>query len=544
MAEPQKPSVELPDVSKPESAVAASTTAAPSSDPTPEITPAPPVETTKPDADAEASAIGAAAKEDKDTSSAHAGEGYLGHKAQGASFPKNLIPSKEFFFFGIESFEPKALQNYLKSAKSSETAHHNIAWASNTGKGLLFVGDKKNPTGIINLADASEPEIDGPNKFHLTSKGNKHSFKAASVAERDGWVSQLKHQISEAKKLAAIVTESETYKQALASLKPAPIVPKEDKAVNEPAKDEEPAKTEEAPKEGEAAKEEPKEDPKAEEPKRRSASRKRTSFFAFVKKEEKKEEHKPEEAAPEAAETSAAAENTPDVETTAAVPAATPTAAPASEDKPAEEAAPAESPKEKHIPAKRNSFFGGVFSKKEKKATDVAKSVEQTPEVPNESDAPVSDATAPVIPPVESTTPLAVDVSNPVTVPTENVDAAATGEAKKDVKEKRKSSLPFAFGKREKSPVPADGEDKSGKSAFSKLRATIKGKTAPKTDDKVAEEVAKDEAVATESAKEAPAPEGAAKEAEAAPAAEATEPESENKPENVGSPAPVVTAAA
>ncbi|PHH59483.1 hypothetical protein CDD81_3150 [Ophiocordyceps australis] len=535
MAEPQKPSVELPDVSKPESAVAAtSTTAAPSSDPTPEITPAPPVETTKPDADAaEASAIGAAAKEDKETS-AHAGEGYLGHKAQGASFPKNLIPSKEFFFFGIENFEPKALQNYLKSAKSSETAHHNIAWASNTGKGLLFVGDKKNPTGIINLADASEPEIDGPNKFHLTSKGNKHSFKAASTAERDGWVSQLKHQISEAKKLASIVTESETYKQALSSLKPAPIVAKEDKAVNEPAKDEEPAKAEEAPKEGEAAKEEPKEDSKTEEPKRRSASRKRASFFGFGKKEEKKEEHKSEEAAPEAADTPAVTENTPDVEAAAA--------APASDDKPAEEAVPAESPKEKPTPAKRNSFFGGVFSKKEKKPSDVAKSAEQTAEVPDESEAPVSDATAPVIPPVESTTPLAVDVSNPVTVPTEHVDAAPTSEAKKDVKEKRKSSLPFAFGKREKSPVPADGEDKSGKSAFSKLRATIKGKTAAKTDDKAAEEVVKDEAVAGESAKEVPAAEEAAK--EAAPATEATEPESENKPENVNSPAPVVTAAA
>ncbi|KAM6508109.1 hypothetical protein FALCPG4_017997 [Fusarium falciforme] len=181
-------------------------------------------------------------------------EGHLSHKGQGLSFPKNLIASKEFFFFGSDATEPKALDHYLKTEKSAETAHSNIAWASHTGQGLLFVGDKKNPSSIISLADATEPETDGSYKFHFTSKGNKHSFKATSTAERDNWVAQLKLKIAEAKKLAATVTESETYKKTLEGFKHPPSK-KEEEAPEAPkgeAKTEEPAAAaEETPKEEE-----------------------------------------------------------------------------------------------------------------------------------------------------------------------------------------------------------------------------------------------------------------------------------------------------
>ncbi|KAJ9419770.1 hypothetical protein FOXG_06975 [Fusarium oxysporum f. sp. lycopersici 4287] len=166
-------------------------------------------------------------------------EGHLGHKAHDVSFPRSLIASKEFFFFGTDAFEPKALTQYLKTEKSAETAHSNIAWASHTGQGLLFFGDKMNPSGIISLADATEPEIDASHKFHFTSKGNKHSFRAANTAERDNWVAQLKLKIAEAKELATTVTESEAYKKTIESFKPPP--PKEEAKAEEA--------TEETPKE-------------------------------------------------------------------------------------------------------------------------------------------------------------------------------------------------------------------------------------------------------------------------------------------------------
>jgi len=168
---------------------------------------------------------------------------------------------------------------------------------------------------------------------------------------------------------------------------------------------------------------------------------------------------------------------------------------------------------------------------------------------------------APIIPPVEASTPLAVEVNNPGTVPVETIDATAATtaptveEPKKDVKEKRKSSLPFAFGKRDKSPTPAsDGESpKAAKSSpFSKFRATIKGNKSssavPKTEDKT-DEVAKEEtAVESKPEETVAAPAVETSEATPAPVAvteetpKASEPE--NKPENVSTTTPAVTAAA
>ncbi|KAG5994330.1 hypothetical protein E4U43_003260 [Claviceps pusilla] len=445
-------------------------------------------------------------------------EGHLGHKAQGASFPKNLIPTKEFFFFGTDPVEPKALSAYLRGEKNTEHAHHNISWASHTGKGLLFVGDKTAPSNVINLADTTEPETDGANKFHFTHKGAKHSFKAATVAERDSWVAQLKTKIAEAKEISPSVTESEAYKNALESLKPAA---KEEAPVEEAKTDEAP-KTEEAAAatEGDAAA--ATEDKPAEEPKRRSISRKRVSLFGFGRKESSKTEETPAAAevdavvpAAEPAAEAIKAEETPAAEGEAA----------ATEEKAAEEEK-VETPKP--VTTKRNSFFGNVFAKKEKKVVDA----KPTEEAANEGET-VTDAAAPVIPPVEETTPINAEEVNAAA---DNTEAAAETATKKDVKEKRKSSLPFAFGRREKSPSPADGEEKRQiQSPFSKLRATIKSKTSPKAEEKPVEEAVKEE----ESA--APAAETAA------PATEepaAVETEAEDKAENVTAATPAVTAAA
>jgi hypothetical protein len=43
----------------------------------------------------------------------------------------------------------------LKSEKATDVAHHVVAWASETGKGLLFYGKETgNPTGVIQLVSA------------------------------------------------------------------------------------------------------------------------------------------------------------------------------------------------------------------------------------------------------------------------------------------------------------------------------------------------------------------------------------------------------
>jgi hypothetical protein len=155
-----------------------------------------------------------------------------------------------------------------------------------------------------------------------------------------------------------------------------------------------------------------------------------------------------------------------------------------------EPAAPVEA---KPAPAsKRNSIFGTLKSQfshtKEKKPEEAA------PAVPAKDAEPVSE-TAPVIPAVESTEPLAASVVSPATAPVETTEApVANGETKAEAPvvktDKRKSSLPW-LNKKDKPSSDEEGE--KPKSPFAKLRATVKGKTSPKTEkatDKPAEEEA------------------------------------------------------
>lgn len=62
--------------------------------------------------------------------------------------PRNFIYSKKFFWFGSEPVDVKKFPALLKD-------HHLAAWASETGKGLLFVSDKgtdkTSPTSAIPL---------------------------------------------------------------------------------------------------------------------------------------------------------------------------------------------------------------------------------------------------------------------------------------------------------------------------------------------------------------------------------------------------------
>lgn len=82
--------------------------------------------------------------------SAH--EGHLGYKAPG--LVKSFRFSKKFFWLSDEAVQPQHLGGYLRAEKP-ELAHHNAAYAAQTGKGLLFftkrIEDKTQPAGILNL---------------------------------------------------------------------------------------------------------------------------------------------------------------------------------------------------------------------------------------------------------------------------------------------------------------------------------------------------------------------------------------------------------
>ncbi|KAI0015478.1 Pleckstrin homology domain-containing protein [Xylariomycetidae sp. FL0641] len=567
MAEEQKP-------------VAVPETAAPAAEPVAETTPAETAAAEAPATDAAAPAATETPTETKadETKAEEATEeakkdepkeetkpieaGTLEHKGAPANFPKNLMYSKNYFWFGTDAMEKEKFSTYLKNEKAADVAHHVVSWATETGKGLLFYGkesDKSTPTGVIQLAETSEPTADGANKFQFTSKGHKHSFKAANAAERDNWVEQIKLKITEAKELAATVTESETYKKTLESFKPAAAPKAEEKKeekTDEAAKEETPAEAAEEPKEEDKKDEKADEakEEKKEEPKSRSASRKRASVFggflgkkAEAKKEtpteEKTEDKLTEGVVAEPLAEGAEADKPAEAET------------PAAEDKPAEEAKKEETPA-KPVPTKRASLFGGLsFGKKKAEGETSAPATPAKETPPAAAEAPVAE-NAPVIPAVETTEPLSAEVASPATVPTETSEVApATNGEKKDMKaDKRKSSLPFNFGKKDKAAASSDEEGEKVKSPplFSKLRQTMnrKGK-GEKPADKAEEAKAEDKPAETEAAAE-PAKEEEenkeeakeeAKADEAAPAAAPVEEENAADKPAAATPAPVVAAA-
>jgi len=367
-------------------------------------------------------------------------EGTLGYKGPGLL--KSFIFQKKFFWFGTEPTESKALSSYLRGEKQQELANKNVAWAASTGKGLLFfskkASEKATPHGVFNLSEVTDITEDGTVAFAFTSGGHKHTFEASTLAERDNWVSVLKAKSAEATELAPTVVESEEYQKAHADLLPkAPVVAAAAVAPKEETKAEKVEDKKEAKEEKKEEKKEIKEE-KKEARKSRSASRKRASIFGGFnlggKKEEKTEAPKEDAAvaAPTEEATAAPVEPAAAAETTEAAPVVA-------------EAAPVEKP----VPTKRNSIFGNLKfgQNKEKKAEAEA------PAVPAKDAEPVSE-TAPVIPAVEASEPLATSVASPATVPAETVEAPVTnGEAKVEApvvkSDKRKSSLPF-FTKKEK----------------------------------------------------------------------------------------------
>lgn len=82
----------------------------------------------------------------------HAHEGHLGYKAPG--LVRSFRFSKKFFWLSDEAVQPQHLGGYLRAEKP-ELAHHNAAYAAQTGEGLLFLAkrieDKTQPAGILNL---------------------------------------------------------------------------------------------------------------------------------------------------------------------------------------------------------------------------------------------------------------------------------------------------------------------------------------------------------------------------------------------------------
>ncbi|KAI7249168.1 hypothetical protein KC335_g17917, partial [Hortaea werneckii] len=116
-------------------------------------------------------------------------EGQLAYKGPGLL--KSLVPSKKEFWLSDEKVTPQKMDLYMRGEKP-EVSNPVVAWASESGKGLLFFNkkgetDRSRPQSVLPLYDASELKKASPHEITFDISGHKHTLKASSDAERDGW---------------------------------------------------------------------------------------------------------------------------------------------------------------------------------------------------------------------------------------------------------------------------------------------------------------------------------------------------------------------
>lgn len=460
-------------------------------------------------------------------------EGQLGYKAPGLL--KQFIFSQKEFWLSDSAVTPQNLGLYLRGEKS-EVSHPVTAWASQTGKGLLFFNkkgesDRTQPAGVIPLYEATDLKKASPHEFTFEISGHKHSFKASNDAERDGWYQSIEKSIELGKASKESVRDSETYKSEIEKLNAPNVI-----GAAGAAKPSLPKKSTEVdsaePKRVGSSDGEDEELKKKNNTKSRSTSRgmlnrlKGKKEEHDVKKEEKKDEKeavkeekavekdlsKTDETTPVvAAAPVAATTETPAAESSAvAEPVAATTVAP-TEEKPIEAlpvaADTTATPEEKAAkPSKRGSIFGRIPSAwgslKSPSKEKGEKEAELKPEVPAK-DAAVSES-APQLPETATTEPIETPVVAPATEATKPEITEPATEATKPTeatpsKEKKNflSGLPF-LNKRDRSVSPSAATKEQPKTETA--APVVPAKDVPAKDEVVAAEPVKAEEPATEAA--------------------------------------------
>lgn len=128
---------------------------------------------------------------------------------------RSLIASKKEFWLNDAAVAPQNLDLYLRGEKP-EIAHSIVAWASQTGKGLLFFNkkndtDRTHPHDILPLYEAAELKKESPHSFAFKIGTQTHTFKATSDAERDGWYQSIEKSIELGKASKEEIVASEGY---------------------------------------------------------------------------------------------------------------------------------------------------------------------------------------------------------------------------------------------------------------------------------------------------------------------------------------------
>lgn len=215
-------------------------------------------------------------------------EGLLEFKPHGLL---HFTTTRRFFYLQDEPVEVDNLQTYLKKEKKEkpEAAHSTAAYASQTGKGLLFFAkteaQKAHPIGIIKLADVVDVTSSGTNKFALKLTNDVWNFESKTHAERNSWVHTIKAKVTEAKESVEAITSSDGYKATLEKFSKKSVAVKAEASKEKEKEKDEEKKEEKKEEEEKEEKEEGKKDEEKEEKKEKEKKDKKKE-----KKDKKKEE--------------------------------------------------------------------------------------------------------------------------------------------------------------------------------------------------------------------------------------------------------------
>ena len=113
--------------------------------------------------------------------------------------------------------------NSFMRGEKPEVANPIVAYASQTGKGLLFFNKKgntshKSPESVLALYEATDLKRSATHEISFKLHGHDHTLKASSDAERDGWFASIQKAMELGKATKEETRESEGYKAEMEKL--------------------------------------------------------------------------------------------------------------------------------------------------------------------------------------------------------------------------------------------------------------------------------------------------------------------------------------
>lgn len=135
---------------------------------------------------------------------------------------RSLIHSKKEFWLSDDAVSPQGMNSFMRGEKP-EVANPIVAWASQTGKGLLYFNKKGNtshkaPESVLALYDATDLKKQSPHEIAFKLNGHEHVLKASSDSERDGWYISIEKSMELGKATKEELRESEGYKAEMEKL--------------------------------------------------------------------------------------------------------------------------------------------------------------------------------------------------------------------------------------------------------------------------------------------------------------------------------------